>query len=83
MSLTAEQQAAFTTAAGGAGAATFYELFSLFLMALALFWAAWLLINTYQAWVKRRITFGEAGGVYIRATLLIMVLIAFFARFAT
>jgi integrating conjugative element protein (TIGR03758 family) len=52
-------------------------------MALALFWAAWLLINTYQAWVKRRITFGEAGGVYIRATLLIMILIAFFARFAT
>lgn len=83
MSLTAEQQAAFTTAAGGAGSAMFYELFSLFLMALALFWGAWLLTNTYRAWVNRRITFGDAGDVYIRATLLIMILITFFAKFAT
>lgn len=82
MSLTTEQQAAFTTAAGGAGSSLFYELFSLFLMALALFWVVWLLINTYQAWVKRRISFGEAGGVYIRAAILIVILIAFFARFA-
>ena len=82
MSLTTEQQAAFPTAAGAAGSSMFYELFSLFLMALALFWCAWLLINTYRAMVTRRITYGGAGGVYLRATLLIIILIAFFARFA-
>lgn len=83
MSLTAEQQAAFTTAAGGAGSGAFYDLFSLVLMALALLWGAWLLINTYRAFVSGRITLGEAGGVYLRAALLIIILIAFFARFAT
>ena len=80
--MTPEQQAAFKTAAGGSGAVPFYELFSFSLMALALLWVAWLLLNTYHAWVKGRITFGGAGGVYLRATLLIIILIAFFAKFA-
>lgn len=82
MSLSPEQEAAFTTAVGGASSASaFYGAISAILMGFVLLWAAWLFLNTYKAWVEKRVTFGGAGGVYIRVMVLIIIMIGFFVRF--
>lgn len=82
MSLSSEQEAAFTTAAGGVSSASaFYGAISAILMGFVLLWAAWLLLNTYNAWVEKRVSFGGAGGVYIRVIMLILIMISFLVRF--
>lgn len=82
MSLSPEQEAAFTTAAGGAGSASaFHSAFSAILMGFVLLWAAWLFLNTYKAWVERDIKLGVAGGVYVRVILLIIIMVGFLVRF--
>ncbi len=80
MSLTEKQRAAFEAASGtgDGGTGLVYGLFSQFLMAIVLLWAAWIALNAYKAWASKQISAGQAAGAYIRSTMLILILIAFF-----
>ena len=80
MSLTEKQRAAFEAASGTGVGGTWlvHGLFSKLLMAIVLLWAVWIALNAYKAWASKQISARQAAGAYIRAIMLILILITFF-----
>ncbi len=75
-SMTAAQQAAFRSA--NSGGARFTELQSSFLIAgvasaLALLWFVWVVISSYKAWGRQRITSEVASSQVFRGLFVLLV----------
>ena len=79
MALTEQQRQAFNAASGVGNNALSGSntLFLSVLITIVLLWAAWVLLSTYKGWANKSVRTGEAGAVYVRVGVLIVVLIWF------